>query len=68
MIYNSDINRSNEVLSYEVSAKGELTENKIIPSNQRIFILPRAGKQVDDETLIVPAIVKKKVYLVKITL
>ncbi len=66
VIYNNDISRNNEVISYEVSAKGELKNNKIIRSSERIFILPRAGKQVDDETLIVPAIVKKRMYLVKI--
>lgn len=66
VIYNNDISRNNEVISYEVSAKGELKSNKIIHSSERIFILPKAGKQVDDETLIVPAIVKKRMYLVKI--
>lgn len=66
VIYNNDISRNNEVTGYEVSATGELKSKKLISSNERIYILPRAGKQVDDETLIVPAIVKKRMYLVKI--
>ena len=66
VIYNNDISRNNEVVSYAVSAKGELTQSKIIRSSERIFILPRAGKQVDNETLIVPGIFKKRMYLVKI--
>jgi hypothetical protein len=33
-----------------------------------ISILPRAGKQVDENTIIVPAVTKKRLFLVKIEL
>ncbi len=68
IIYNGNINSNNEVICYQINTKGEMNETKIIRSNERIYILPRAGKQVDEETLIAPAIIKKKMYLVKIKL
>ncbi len=66
LLYNSELSRNNEVLNYSMNAKGELNESKLISSSERIYILPKAGKQIDNETLIVPALIKKRMYLVKI--
>jgi len=66
IIYNFDIGRSNEIVSYGIDAKGVMSTKKISKKSDSISILPRAGKQVDENTFVVPAVTKKRLFLVKI--
>jgi hypothetical protein len=67
IFYNADIGRNNEVISFKLSSKGELTQKRLTMSGDNITILAKAGKQVDEDVMIVPAISKKKLYLLKIS-
>ncbi len=66
LIYNGNIGRENEVESIRIDNQGQSETKKLSKISDRISLLPRAGKQIDDETIIVPAINKKKMFLAKI--
>lgn len=68
VIFNKDIGRNNEIVGHAINAGGELTVRTLSKKGDNISILPRSGKQVDGNTFIVPAVTKKKLYLVKIEL
>ncbi len=65
IVYNNDIGRSNEITGNSIDPKGEMKSKKISKKSDSISILPRAGKQVDENTFIVPAVTKKRLFLVK---
>ena len=66
VIFNNDIGRNNEIVSHSINAQGQLTVKKLSKSGDSISILPRSGKQVDENTMIVPAVTKKRLFLVKL--
>ena len=66
VIFNNDIGRNNEIVSHSINAQGLLTIKKFSRSGDSISILPRSGKQVDENTMIVPAVTKKRLFLVKL--
>jgi hypothetical protein len=68
LIYNKDLSRSNEVAVFSVDNKGNATQNTISRPEQHITILPQSGKQVDENTLIIGVVQKKKLYLMKVEL
>lgn len=68
IIYNNDIGRKNEIIGEAINAQGKTTTRTFSKSSDSISILPRAGKQVDEDTFIVPAVTKKKLFLVKIVI
>lgn len=68
VIFNKDIGRNNEVVGHAINAKGQLTVRNLSKKSDSISILPRAGKQVDENTIIFPAVTKKRLFLVKIEL
>ncbi|MBK7886191.1 MAG: hypothetical protein IPJ86_02475 [Bacteroidetes bacterium] len=68
VIFNKDIGRNNEIVGHAINARGQLTIRTFSKKSDSISILPRAGKQVDENTIIVPAVTKKRLFLVKIEL
>lgn len=68
VVFNNDIGRNNEIVCHSINAKGELSLKRFSKSGDSISILPRSGRQVDENTLIVPAITRKRLYLVKLEL
>ncbi len=66
IIFNKDIGRNNEITGYAINAKGQMSERKLSKKSDYVSILPRAGKQVDENTLIVPAVSRKRLFLMKI--
>lgn len=66
VIFNNDIGRNNEIVSHSINAQGLLTVKKFSRTGDSISILPRSGKQVDENTMIVPAVTKKRLFLVKL--
>jgi hypothetical protein len=65
IIYNNDIGRSNEITGNSIDPKGEMKSKRISKKSDSISILPRAGKQVDENTFVCPAVTKKRLFLVK---
>jgi hypothetical protein len=68
LIYNKDLSRSNEVSLFTVDNKGISTQHSISRPEHNLIILPLSGKQVDENTMVVAAIQKKKLFLMKIEL
>jgi len=66
LFYNGDIGRGNEVVGFSINDLGKSETTSLSRIGDNISLLPRAGKQIDNETIIVPAINKKKIYLAKI--
>jgi hypothetical protein len=66
ILYNGEIGRSNEIMTMIINANGKSESKKINRGNDVISVLPRSGKQVDENTLIVPAVTRKRLFLVKI--
>ncbi len=68
IIYNKDIGRNNEIAGQVIQANGQMTYRTLSKKSDSISILPRAGRQVDENTFIVPAVTKKRLFLVKLEL
>ncbi len=66
VIFNNDIGRNNEIVGHQINAQGKLTVKRYSRPGDSISILPRGGKQVDETTFIVPAVTKKRLFLMKV--
>lgn len=66
-IYNRDISLNNEVISVAIDNKGKLLDSDLLRSLDHVIIMPKYGKQVAPNELILPVIQKKKMRLAKIT-
>ncbi|MBL7922663.1 MAG: hypothetical protein JNL88_00550 [Bacteroidia bacterium] len=66
VIFNNEIGRNNEIVGHAIDARGQLQVRKLSKKTDSISLLPRSGKQVDENTLIVPAVTKKRLFLVRI--
>lgn len=66
ILYNGETGRSNEIMAMVIQANGKSESRKINRGNEVISVLPRLGKQVDENTLVVPAVTRKRLFLVKI--
>jgi hypothetical protein len=67
VVYNNDISRQNEIITASIGNKGEMKENKPVASGERLMLLPRSGKQVSENEILVPAYRKKDLLLVRIS-
>jgi len=67
VVYNNDISRQNEILTVSIGNKGEVKQNKPVASGERLMLLPRSGKQVSENEMLVPAYKKKDLLLVRIS-
>ena len=66
VIFNNDIGRNNEIVGHHINAQGKLAVKRYSRPGDSISILPRGGKQVDEITFIVPAVTKKRLFLMKV--
>lgn len=67
-IYNENIQEKANVLSYKISDKGELQRGVAInAAEQDMMCVPRLGKQVSSNEIIIPAFRKNTLRLVKLS-
>lgn len=66
-IYNKYIEDASSVLISYIDAGGNQNTSVLFNEIDKITIIPQSGKQIDDETLILPAYKQNKFYLVQIT-
>ena len=67
ILYNDDISRRNKITPAIISSKGILSRGKSVPMSEGFIILPRSGKQVSENELLIPAYKKRDLHLVKFT-
>jgi hypothetical protein len=67
VLYNDDISKRNKITPATISNKGVLTIGKPVPMSEGLIILPRSGKQVSENQLLIPAYRKRDLHLVRFT-
>lgn len=67
-VYNDDLDKTNAVKLFSVSKDGKPEEKPITKPEDRILIIPRSGKQVSENEIVVPCWQRKNLTLIKITL
>jgi hypothetical protein len=65
MIYNEDISRRGKVFSASINRQGQLERPAPMTQTDGLLLLPRSGKQIAENELLVPAYRKKDLYLAK---
>lgn len=68
LLYNSEITKRNKVVFATIDNKGTPTQGKSIASTEGLLLLPKSGKQVAESSILVPAYLKRKLYLALFTL
>lgn len=68
ILYNKDIGRNNEITAVVINKAGQQTTKRISKAGDNITLLPRAGKQIDASAIVIPAITKKRLYLIQVEL
>lgn len=66
-LFNKYIDDDSSVLLSIVDGKGAQRTETLFNEVERVAIIPRSGKQVDEETLLLPAYRQNKLYFVRIT-
>lgn len=66
VLFNDDLSRNNSIVTYTVDNFGKMENRKLSYSGDNYSILPRSGRQVDERTIIVPAVTRKKLYLARV--
>lgn len=67
ILYNDYISRRNKITPAIISSKGILSRGKSVPMSEGFIILPRSGKQVSENELLIPAYKKRDLHLVRFT-
>jgi len=68
ILYNAEITKRNKVLFATIDNKGTPTKGTSIASTEGLLLLPKSGKQVGENAILVPAYLKRKLYLALFTL
>lgn len=68
LLYNSEITKRNKVVFATIDNKGTPTQGKSVASTEGLLLLPKSGKQVAESSILVPAYLKRKLYLALFTL
>ncbi len=66
MVYNNFGNRENEIKYSVIDAAGRFDESRTIRSNLPVILLPRFGKQISANEVVMPCMNKKKFSLAKV--
>jgi hypothetical protein len=66
-IFNKYIDEDSSVLIGDVDAKGEQKTDVLFNQYEKITVIPFAARQVDDETVLMPAYKENKFYILKIS-
>jgi|SRR5688572_1931699 len=64
IVYNDDISKRNKIIPASINNKGELAKGKPIAATEGFILLPRSGKQVSENQLLIPGFRKKDLHLV----
>ncbi len=67
IVYNNDISKHNSIVAATIDNKGKLNKGRPIPGTEGLLLLPRSGKQVTANSILVPAYKKRNQFLVQIT-
>ena len=67
IIYNDDIGRRNKIVPASINNLGVMTRMKPFTQSEGSQLFPRSGKQVSENEFVVPALVKRKLHLIKFT-
>ena len=65
VLFNDDISRDNQVLAVKVDKTGLPAQSIAAKKDAKMLLIPRAGKQVSMNEILVPAYQKKSLVLVK---
>ncbi len=66
-IYNKYVNESSSVLLTEVDGQGTQKTSVLFNETERVAILPRSGKQIDEDVFILPAYRENKFHFVELS-
>jgi hypothetical protein len=67
VLYNNDISKRNKIIPASINRKGIVTIGKPAPASDGLILLPRSGKQVSENEMVVPAYKKRDLHLVRFT-
>jgi hypothetical protein len=67
VVYNDDISKRNNVIPASIDNKGALIKSRPFAGSEGLLLLPRSGKQVSENSIVVPAYKKRNQFLVQIT-
>ena len=65
IVFNDQISRKARTIPVAVNNTGKSEVMKPFPQRDGMLILPRGGKQISENELVVPALIKRKLYFVK---
>ncbi len=66
VVYNTRIEKNNSIASFSVSNAGKTAESEIVKPEDRILMIPYAGKQVSADEIAVPCWNRKKLIMAKL--
>ncbi len=67
LLYNDDISKRNKIVPAIVDSKGTFTRGNPLPTGEGSILLPRSGKQVSENQLLIPTYKKRELHLVLYT-
>ncbi len=65
IVFNDQISRRGRILPVTINNMGKSEIMKPFPQKEGMLILPRGGKQISENEMVVPALIKRKLYFVK---
>jgi hypothetical protein len=66
-VYNKYVEGSSSVLITFVEASGAQKTDILFREEEKVTVIPRSARQVDDQTLLMPAYKQNKLYIVEIS-
>jgi hypothetical protein len=66
-IYNKYIEEASSVLITFIDAGGTQKTEVLLNETERVSIFPRSARQIDDETVLMPAYKQNKFYIIRIS-
>jgi hypothetical protein len=68
VLFNKYIDAESSVIMSSVDATGMQKTETLFGAMEKVYIIPRSGKQISEDTFLIPAYKKKKFYMIRITL
>ncbi len=65
MLYNEDINRKARILTASINREGTRNPPTPYPQSDGVLLLPRSGKQISENEVLIPGYRKKELFLIK---
>ena len=66
-VYNKYVEGNSGVLVTFVEPTGAQKTDVLFQENEKVTVVPKSAKQVDDETLLMPAFKQNKFHIIKLT-